>query len=116
MSEPQEHKGDAESKLFQESYRTDRQAYIEIVEDKFNDIITIQKLLKKYGDRKLSDLLENVQGRYDMARELLDDFCKEENEAISALEKKYKPGELVALTCESRDIVDLATKYLKGEI
>jgi hypothetical protein len=116
MSETQEHKGNTESKLFQESYRNDRQAYIEIVEDKFNDIITIQKLLNKYGDRKLSDLLENVQGRYDMARELLDDFCKEENEAISALEKKYKPGELVALTCKSRDIVDLAIKYLKGEI
>jgi hypothetical protein len=116
MSETQEHKGNTDSKLFQESYRTDRQAYIEIVEDKFNDIVTIQELLNKYGDRKLSDLLENVQGRYDMARELLKDFCKEEDEAIRALEKKYKPGELVALTCNSKDIVDLAIKYLKGEI
>lgn len=122
MSETQEHKDNTEEKsrfngsLFSETYRKDRAAYKEIVEAKFNDIIAVQELLNQYGDQKLSDLLKDVQGRYDMAREMLDAFCKEEDEALLALQKKYTPGELVALTCTARDAVDLAIKYIKGEI
>ena len=102
--------------LFSENYRKDRAAYKEIVEAKFNDIIAVQELLNQYGDQKLSDLLKDVQGRYDMAKELLDTFCKEEDEALRALAKKYTPGELVALTCNSRDTAELAMKFMKGEI
>lgn len=102
--------------LFSENYRKDRAAYKEIVEAKFNDIIAVQELLNQYGDQKLSDLLKDVQGRYDMAKELLDTFCKEEDEALRALAKKYTPGELVALTCNTRDTVELAMKFVKGEI
>lgn len=122
MSETQEHKDTTEVKgrfkgaMFQENYRKDRAAYKEIVEAKFKDIIAVQELLNRYGDQKLSDLLKDVQGRYDMAREMLDAFCKEEDEALLALQKKYTPGELVALTCTTRDAVDLAIKYIKGEI
>ena len=122
MSETQEHKDNTEEKgrfhgsLFSETYRKDRAAYREIVEAKFNDIITVQKLLNQYGDQKLSDVLKDGQGRYDMAKEMLDTFCKEEDEALRALEKKYTPGELVALTCNSRDTVELAMKFVKGEI
>ena len=122
MSETQEHKDTAgcedrfKGSLFSENYRKDRAAYKEIVEAKFNDIIAVQELLNQYGDKKLSDLLKDVQGRYDMAKEMLDTFCKEEDEALRALEKKYTPGELVALTCNSRDTVELAMKFVKGEI
>ncbi len=122
MSETKEHKNIADgddrfkSLLFSENYRKDRAAYKEIVEAKFNDIIAVQELLNHYGDQKLSDLLKDVQGRYDMAKKMLDDFCKEEDEALLALQKKYKPGELVALTCTTRDAVELAMKFVKGEI
>ena len=102
--------------MFQESYRKDRAAYKEIVEAKFKDIIAVQELLNRYGDQKLSDLLKDVEGRYNMAKEMLDALCKEEDEALRALTEKYTPGELVALTCTTRDAVDLAIKYIKGEI
>lgn len=102
--------------MFQENYRKDRAAYGEIVQAKFNDIITVQELLNQYGDKKLSELLLDVEERYNMAKELLDTFCKEEDEALRALTKKYTPGELVALTCNSRDTVELAMKFVKGEI
>lgn len=102
--------------MFQESYRKDRAAYGEIVQAKFNDIITVQELLNQYGDKKLSELLKDVEERYDWAKEMLHTFCKEEDEALRALAKKYTPGELVALTCNSRDTVDLAMKFVKGEI
>ena len=122
MSEIQEHKDTAgcedrfKGSLFSENYRKDRAAYKEIVEAKFNDIITVQKLLNQYGDKKLSELLLDVEERYNMAKEMVDTFCKEEDDALRALEKKYTPGELVALTCATRDVVDLAIKYVKGEI
>lgn len=122
MSEAQEHKDNAEENgrfkgaMFQESYRKDRAAYGEIVQAKFNDIITVQELLNQYGDKKLSELLKDVEERYDWAKEMLHTFCKEEDEALRALAKKYTPGELVALTCNSRDTVDLAMKFVKGEI
>ena len=122
MSETQEHKDTTEEKgrfkgaMFQENYRKDRAAYGEIVQAKFNDIITVQELLNQYGDKKLSELLLDVEERYNMARELLDTFCKEEDEALRALAKKYTPGELVALTCNTRDTVELAMKFVKGEI
>lgn len=122
MSETQEHKDNTEEKsrfhgsLFSETYRKDRTAYREIVQAKFNDIITVQELLNQYGDKKLSELLLDVEERYNMAKELLDTFCKEEDEALRALAKKYTPGELVALTCNTRDTVELAMKFVKGEI
>ena len=122
MSEIQEHKDTAgcedrfKGSLFSENYRKDRAAYKEIVEAKFNDIITVQKLLNQYGDKKLSDLLKDVQGRYDMAKEMLDTFCKEEDDALRALAKKYTPEELVALTCNTQGTVELAMKFVKGEI
>lgn len=122
MSETQEHKDNIEEKsrfhgsLFSETYRKDRAAYGEIVQAKFNDIITVQELLNQYGDKKLSELLLDVEDRYNMAKEMLDTFCKEEDEALRALAKKYTPGELVALTCNSRDTVELAMKFVKGEI
>lgn len=122
MSETQEHKDSAEEKgrfkgsLFSETYRKDRAAYGEIVEAKFNDIIIVQKLLNQYGDKKLSELLLDVEERYNMAKEMLDTFCKEEDEALRALAKKYTPGELVALTCNARDTVELAMQFVKGEI
>lgn len=122
MSETQEHKDNTEEKgrfhgsLFSENYRKDRAAYGEIVQAKFNDIITVQKLLSQYGDKKLSELLLDVEERYNMAKEMVDTFCKEEDEALRALAKKYTPGELVALTCNSRDTVELAMKFVKGEI
>jgi len=122
MSETQEHKDNAEEKgrfkgvMFQESYRKDRAAFLGIVESKFQDIIKVQELINQYGDQKLSDLLKDVEERYDLAKEMLDTFCKEENEALRALDEKYSPGELVALTCNTRDAVDLAIKYVKGEI
>lgn len=122
MSETQEHKDNAEEKgrfkgsLFSETYRKDRAAYGEIVEAKFNDIIIVQKLLNQYGDKKLSELLLDVEERYNMAKEMLDTFCKEEDEALRALAKKYTPGELVALTCNARDTVELAMQFVKGEI
>ena len=122
MSETQEHKDTAgcedrfKGSLFSENYRKDRAAYKEIVEAKFNDIITVQKLLNQYGDKKLSELLLDVEERYNMAKEMVDTFCKEEDDALRALEKKYTPGELVALTCNSRDTVELAMKFVKGEI
>lgn len=122
MSEAQEHKDNAEEKgrfkgsLFSETYRKDRAAYGEIVEAKFNDIIIVQKLLNQYGDKKLSELLLDVEERYNMAKEMLDTFCKEEDEALRALAKKYTPGELVALTCNARDTVELAMQFVKGEI
>lgn len=122
MSETQEHKDHTEEKsrfkgsLFSETYRKDRAAYGEIVEAKFNDIIIVQKLLNQYGDKKLSELLLDVEERYNMAKEMVDTFCKEEDEALRALAKKYTPGELVALTCNARDTVELAMKFVKGEI
>lgn len=122
MSETQEHKDKAEEKgrfrgsLFSETYRKDRAAYGEIVEAKFNDIIIVQKLLNQYGDKKVSELLLDVEERYNMAKEMLDTFCKEEDEALRALAKKYTPGELVALTCNARDTVELAMQFVKGEI
>ena len=60
MSETQEHKDTTEEKgrfkgvMFQENYRKDRAAYREIVQAKFNDIITVQELLNQYGDKKLT--------------------------------------------------------------
>jgi hypothetical protein len=122
MSETQEHKDTTEEKsrfhgsLFSETYREDRAAYGKIVQAKFNDIITVQELLNQYGDKKLSELLLDVEERYNMAKEMVDAFCKEEDEALRALAKKYTPGELVALTCNSRDTVELAMKFVKGEI
>ena len=102
--------------MFQESYRKDRAAYKEIVEAKFKDIIAVQELINQYGDKKLSELLLDVEERYNMAKEMVDTFCKEEDEALRALAKKYTTGELVALTCNSRDTVELAMKFVKGEI
>ena len=122
MCEEQEQKNNAgydglfKGAMFQENYRKDRAAYGEIVQAKFNDIITVQKLLNQYGDKKLSELLLDVEERYHMAKEMLDTFCKEEDEALRALAEKYTTGELVALTCNTRDTVDLAMKYVKGEI
>lgn len=122
MSETQEHKDNAEEKgrfkgsLFSETYRKDRAAYGEIVEAKFNDIIIVQKLLNQYGDKKLSELLLDVEERYNMAKEMLNALCKEEDEALRALAKKYSPGELIALTCNARDTVELAMQFVKGEI
>lgn len=122
MSETHEHKDTAgcgsrfKGSLFSENYRKDRAAYREIVQAKFNDIITVQELLNQYGDKKLSELLLDVEERYNMAKEMVDSFCKEEDDALRALAKKYTPGELVALTCNSRDTVELAMKYVKGEI
>ena len=122
MSETQEHKDNAEEKsrfkgvMFQESYRKDRAAFLSIVESKFQDIIKVQELLNQYGDKKLSELLMDVEERYNMAKEMLDTFCKEEDEALRALDEKYTPGELVALTCNARDSVELAMKFVKGEI
>lgn len=122
MSETQEHKDTTEEKgrfhgsLFSETYREDRAAYGKIVQAKFNDIITVQELLNQYGDKKLSELLLDVEERYNMAKEMVDSFCKEEDDALRALAKKYTPGELVALTCNSRDTVELAMKFVKGEI
>ena len=122
MSETQEHKDNTEEKsrfhgsLFSETYREDRAAYGKIVQAKFNDIITVQELLNQYGDKKLSELLLDVEERYNMAKEMVDSFCKEEDEALRALAKKYTPGELVALTCNTRDTVELAMKFVKGEI
>lgn len=122
MSETQDHKNTAgcedrfKGSLFSENYRKDRAAYREIVEAKFNDITAVQELINQYGDKKLSELLMDVEERYNMAKEMLDTFCKEEDEALRALAKKYTPGELVALTCNARDTVDLAMKFVKGEI
>lgn len=122
MSETQEHKDTTEEKgrfkgvMFQENYRKDRAAFLSIVESKFQDIVKVQELINQYGDKKLSELLLDVEERYNMAKEMVDTFCKEEDEALRALAKKYTPGELVALTCNSRDTVDLAMKFVKGEI
>lgn len=122
MSETQEHKDNTEEKgrfkgvMFQENYRKDRAAFLSIVESKFQDIVKVQELLNQYGDKKLSELLMDVEERYNMAKEMVDTFCKEEDEALRALAKKYTPGELVALTCNTRDTVDLAMKFVKGEI
>ena len=122
MSEPQEHNGNTEVKglfkgaMFQENYRKDKATYFSIVDSKFQDIIKVQELLNRYGDKKLSELLKDVEERYNMAKEMLDDLCKEEEEALRALEEKYTPGELVALICNARDSVELAMKFVKGEI
>ena len=122
MSETHEHKDTAgcgsrfKGSLFSENYRKDRAAYLSIVESKFQDIVKVQELLNQYGDKKLSELLLDVEERYDMAKEMVDRFCKEEDDALRALAKKYTPGELVALTCNTRDTVELAMKVVKGEI
>lgn len=122
MSETQEHKDNAEVKglfkgaMFQENYRKDRALYLSIVDSKLQDIIKVQELLNQYGDMKLSELLLDVEERYNMAKEMVDSFCKEEDEALRALAKKYTPGELVALTCNARDTVELAMQFVKGEI
>lgn len=122
MSETQEHKDNTEVKglfkgaMFQENYRKDMALYLSIVDSKLQDIIKVQELLNQYGDKKLSELLLDVEERYNMAKEMVDSFCKEEDEALRALAKKYTPGELVALTCNARDTVDLAMKFVKGEI
>ena len=122
MSETHEHKDTAgcgsrfKGSLFSENYRKDRAAYLSIVESKFQDIVKVQELLNQYGDKKLSELLLDVEERYDMAKEMVDSFCKEEDDALRALAKKYTPGELVALTCNNRDTVELAMKFMKGEI
>lgn len=122
MSETHEHKDTAgcgsrfKGSLFSENYRKDRAAYLSIVESKFQDIVKVQELLNQYGDKKLSELLLDVEERYDMAKEMVDRFCKEEDDALRALAKKYTPGELVALTCNTRDTVELAMKFVKGEI
>ena len=122
MSETHEHKDTAgcgsrfKGSLFSENYRKDRAAYLSIVESKFQDIVKVQELLNRYGDKKLSELLLDVEERYDMAKEMVDSFCKEEDDALRALAKKYTPGELVALTCNTRDTVELAMKFVKGEI
>ena len=97
MSETHEHKDTAgcgsrfKGSLFSENYRKDRAAYKEIVEAKFNDIIAVQELLNRYGDQKLSDLLKDVQGRYNMAKEMLDTFCKEEDEADTGMAASLAP-------------------------
>lgn len=122
MSETHEHKDTAgcgsrfKGSLFSENYRKDRAAYLSIVESKFQDIVKVQELLNQYGDKKLSELLLDVEERYDMTKEMVDRFCKEEDDALRALAKKYTPGELVALTCNTRDTVELAMKFVKGEI
>lgn len=122
MSETHEHKDTAgcgsrfKGSLFSENYRKDRAAYLSMVESKFQDIVKVQELLNQYGDKKLSELLLDVEERYDMAKEMVDSFCKEEDDALRALAKKYTPGELVALTCNTRDTVELAMKFVKGEI
>ena len=122
MSETQEHKDNTEVKglfkgaMFQENYRKDMALYLSIVDSKLQDIIKVQELLNQYGDKKLSELLLDVEERYNMAKEMVDSFCKEEDEALRALAKKYTPGKLVALTCNARDTVDLAMKFVKGEI
>lgn len=119
MSEPQEHNdvtGLFKGAMFQENYRKDRALYLSIVDSKLQDIIKVQELINQYGDKKLSELLKDVEERYNMAKEMLNALCKEEDEALRALTEKYSPGELIALTCNARDTVDLAMKFVKGEI
>lgn len=122
MSETQEHKDNTEvnglfkGAMFQENYRKDRALYLSIVDSKLQDIIKVQELINQYGDMKLSELLKDVEERYNMAKEMLNALCKEEDEALRALAEKYSPGELVALTCNTRDTVELAMKFVKGEI
>lgn len=85
MSEQQEHKditGLFKGAMFQENYRKDRALYLSIVESKMQDIIKAQELINQYGDKKLSELLKDVEERYNMAKEMLNSLCKEEDEAL----------------------------------
>ena len=99
-----------------EKYRKEKEDLQFIAESKLKDIYQIQDLMNRYGDMKLSELLEDAQGRFEMAKELVDSFTKEEDDAMDALVKKYKPGQMAVFFAKGNDTVDLAVKYMNGEI
>lgn len=87
-----------------------------IVDDKATDIISVRKLLDKYGDHTLSELLKDVKGRYEQALQMYNSFCKEEDDASKAICEKYSQSECVEFIATGYSMLDLVILYQQGKL
>ena len=99
-----------------EKYLKEKRELLGIVEDKATDIIYIRKLLDKYGEHTLSELLKDVKGRYELALQMYNSFCKEEADAVKAIGEKYSQSECIEFIATGYSMLDLAILYQQGKL
>ena len=78
---------------------------------------TVGHLQTLYGDdAKLSDIKKTAEADFKKANEKLEEFTKEERDALVAINAKYSAAEILGFIANGADSIDMVNAYLKGDI
>lgn len=78
---------------------------------------TVGHLQTLYGDdAKLSDIKKAAEAEYKKANEKLEEFTKEERDALIAINAKYDCSEILGFIANGCDSIDLANAYMEGKL
>lgn len=84
---------------------------------KLDVVSTVGHLQTLYGDdAKLSDIKKAAEAEYKKANEKLEEFTKEERDALIAINAKYSASEILGFIADGCDSIDMVNAYLKGEL
>lgn len=80
-------------------------------------VSTVGHLQTLYGeDAKLSDIKKFAEAEMKKANEKLDDFTKEEREALTEVNAKYDSQQILDFISSGCDSIDLANAYMERKI
>lgn len=83
----------------------------------FEVVSTVGHLQTLYGDdAKLSDIKKTAEAETRKAIDKLEEFTKEERDALVAINAKYDCAEILGFIANGYDSIDMVNAYLEGKI
>ena len=100
-----------------EEYRKQCKELNDAMTAQLDVLSTVGHLQTLYGDdAKLSDIKKTAEAECKKAQDNLDEFTKEEREALIAIQEKYVCSEILGLIANGYDSIDIVNAYLEGKI
>lgn len=100
-----------------EEYRKQCKELTDALNVQLDVLSTVGHLQTLYGDdAKLSDIKKAAEADFKKANEKLEEFTKEEREALTAINAKYSCQEILGFIADGADSIDMVNAYLKGKL
>lgn len=99
-----------------EKYRNECSRRFNKIQDLIKKKTFVEDLVNEFGDASITDISRVIEEELSKEQKAYEDFTKEENDALTAIDKKYDSVKIINMISNGVDTLDMVNMYLSGEL
>ena len=99
-----------------EKYRNERSRRFNKIQDLIKKKTFVEDFVNEFGDASITDISRVIEEDLSKEQKAYEDFTKEENDALTAINEKYDAGKILNMIANGVDTLDMVNSYLRGEL